>query len=738
MDEIDQNQISGTIASVLYSDPDSGYTVLSMQDTDGTELKVTGIFPYAYPGEMLTVYGYWTSHPNYGRQFVAEGSERSIPENKQQIYAFLSGGGVKGIGPVLASLIVNKFGDQSLQILEHHPEKLAQIRGISIQKAEKIAAEYKKTNGMKKLVLFLSGCAVSPLYALRMYKFFGEQSEDLLKENPYILTTNGIGASFQEADRLAELFGIDEKDSNRICAGLLYTIKYNERNGHCFIPREKLLTATAQQLDITVEDTTEVYTALVEQRRIIEQTIAGQNACYIPEMFLAEQEVADDLARMAKHTYKLETDLEKLIREAEKKQGIVYAEQQRLILKFAAENQLLAITGGPGTGKTTSIQAIIMLFEQLGLKTCLAAPTGRASKRMTELTGFEAVTLHRLLGAKYAEDSDEVIFTKNKNEKLTCDAIIIDECSMVDIYLMHALLDAIPSRARVVLVGDAAQLPAVGPGDVFSAILRSEVIANVRLTEIFRQKADSRIVCNAHKIDQGEHPDLSENTGDFFLLRRKTGLSSAETIVELCAKRLPERMGIPSTEIQVLSPTKKGDCGTVALNQMLQAKLNPPAPDKKEKQFGSVVFRMGDRVIQNRNDYDLLWTDERDGSTGLGIFNGDIGVIRLVDTDEQTVTVSFDGRITKYPFELLNELEHAWALTVHKSQGSEYRAAVLAVSDCSKRLLTRGVLYTAVTRAKDLLILVGNENAIHTMIDNVTQTRRYNALRIRIRISYGI
>ena len=687
MDEIEQNQISGTIISVLYSDPDSGYTVLNMQDTDGSELKITGIFPYAYPGEMLTVYGYWSTHPNYGRQFVAEGSERSMPENEQQIYAFLSGGGVKGIGPVLASLIVNRFGDQSLQILEHHPEKLVQIRGISNQRAEKIAAEYKKTSGMKKLVLFLSGCAVSPLYALRMYKFFGSQSEALLKENPYILTTNGIGASFQEADRLAELFGIDDTDKNRICAGLLYTIKYNERNGHCFIPREKLLSATAQQLDITEDDTEKVYSSLVEQHRIVEQTIAGQNACYIPEMFLAEQEVADTLARMAKQTYKLQTDLDKLIHEAEKKQGIVYAEQQRLILKYAAENQLFAITGGPGTGKTTSIQAIIMLFEQLGLKTCLAAPTGRASKRMTELTGVEAVTLHRLLGAKYAEESDAVIFTKNKNEKLTCDAIIIDECSMVDIYLMHALLDALPIRARVVLVGDAAQLPAVGPGDVFSAILRSEVVANIRLTEIFRQKEGSRIVCNAHKIDRGEHPDLGENTGDFFLLKRKNGLSCAETIVELCAKRLPDRMGIPSSEIQVLSPTKKGDSGTLALNRMLQDELNPPAPEKKEKQLGSVVFRMGDRVIQNRNDYDLLWTDEINGSSGLGIFNGDIGIIRNVDPDEQTVTVSFDGKLTKYPFELLNELEHSWALTVHKAQGSEYRAAILAVSDCSKRLL---------------------------------------------------
>ena len=426
----------------------------------------------------------------------------------------------------------------------------------------------------------------------------------------------------------------------------------------------------------------------------------------------------------------------RLIDDCEREQRLHFAEQQKQILRYAMQNRILAVTGGPGTGKTTSLRAVLKLFERMGLRTMLAAPTGRAAKRMAEITGMEAATIHRMLGAKLSDDGMELVFTKNRNDPLRCDALIVDECSMVDIRLMHALLEALPPTARLILVGDAAQLPAVGPGDVFSAILRSEVVPAVMLTEIFRQQESSRIVRNAHLIHRGEHPNLSENTGDFFRLQRMQAGTIAETVVELCSRRLPQKMNIPPEEIQVLSPTRKGECGTAELNRLLQQALNPAAPEKKERAVGNAVFRVGDRLIQTRNDYDVLWECE-DGSSGLGIFNGDIGILREIDTDEQSLTVDFDGRIAKYDFDALSDLEHAWALTVHKAQGCEYRAVILALSDSSRRLLTRTVLYTAVTRARELLIMVGNENVAFRMIDNVAPNRRYNALRVRIREACG-
>jgi len=441
---------------------------------------------------------------------------------------------------------------------------------------------------------------------------------------------------------------------------------------------------------------------------------------------------------MAGERYAIRMDFSSLIASLEAKQGICYAPRQRETLQLALENQIVVITGGPGTGKTTSIRAILAMFDSLGLRTLLTAPTGRAAKRMTELTGCEASTVHRLLGARFAEDEESVVFAKNEADQLDCDAVILDECSMVDISLMSALLAAMPADARLVLVGDADQLPSVGPGDVFSAILRSEAVPAVRLTEIFRQDGTSRIVRNAHMINRGEHPDLSENTGGFFRLKRFKAASTVDTITELCASRLPEKMNIPSEEIQVLSPTRKGELGTVNLNQHLQAALNPPAEGKKEKLFGSVVFREGDRVMQIRNNYELSWHSEDNSAAGSGIYNGDIGVITQIDLEQECLTVSFDGRLAVYSFDLLLELEHAWAMTVHKAQGSEYRAVILALCAASQMLTSRDILYTAVTRAKELLILVGDEQIAYQMIDNARQSRRYNALRVRIRSNCGM
>ena len=728
--------LSCTVRSVIFTNEENGYTVLSVEDTEGAEQKMTGIFPYAWPGESITAYGRWITHGTYGRQFEAESSERSTPEDERSVFSYLASGAVKGIGPVTAGQIVEKFGSRALTVLEQEPHRLAEILGISLSKAEKIAREYRRQLGLKKLVLLLSGSGIAPEYAVRMYRFFGDDALDLLRANPYLLTADGIGAPFGAADRLAEELGIEDTDPNRIRAGVLFVLRHNERNGHCFIPYGKLCAASAEQLSLTAEDVKPVMEEMAEQGDLVREQIAGQDACYLEDMYRAERETAERIAAMVQKLPNTTLNLEKLIDECEAEQGMHFAELQKQILRYAAQNRILAVTGGPGTGKTTSLRAVLKLYERMGLKTLLAAPTGRAAKRMAELTGTEAATIHRMLGAKLSEESMDLVCTKNREDPLNCDALIVDECSMVDIRLMHALLEALPLSARLVLVGDAAQLPAVGPGDVFSAILRSEAVPTVMLTEIFRQQESSRIVRNAHMIHSGEHPNLSENTGDFFRLQRLQAGSVADTVVELCSTRLPQKMHIPAAEIQVLSPTRKGECGTRELNRLLQAALNPPAAEKKERAVGEVVFREGDRLIQTRNDYNVLW-ECADGSSGLGVFNGDIGILKSIIPGEKNLTVDFDGRLATYDFEALSDLEHAWALTVHKAQGCEYRAVVLALSDSSRRLLTRTVLYTAVTRAKELLIMVGNENTAFRMIDNVAPSRRYNALRIRIREACG-
>ena len=726
-----------TVKTVIYSSPDSGYAVLAVTDTDGAEQKLTGTLPYPWPGENITAYGHWISHAEYGRQFRAESADRSNPEDVHGIFAYLASGAVKGIGPVLAGQIVSRFGARALQVLETNPAELAKIRGISLSKAEKMAKDYRRQTGMRSLVLFFASCGITPDYAVRLYRVFGEDAAELLKVNPYLLTADGIGAPFNMADSLAAMLGIEDTDPNRLKAGITYVVRFNEQNGHCFIPYSKLLTAAAGQLGLEPEELEEALAVLTEQGEIIREQIAGEDACYLPDMYRAETETARRIGRMVMRLEMPPFDLDGLIADCEREQGIVFAPQQREILRAALTNRILAVTGGPGTGKTTSLRALLRIYKKLGLRTLLAAPTGRAAKRMAELTGEEASTLHRLLGAKSAEPGMESGFAKNSSDPLRCDALIIDECSMVDIRLMYATLEALPPKARLILVGDAAQLPAVGPGDVFSAILRSGVVPSVRLTEIFRQQDGSRIVRNAHLINRGEHPNLSENTGDFFRLQRLKAGTMAETVVELTKTRLPQRMNIPSDEIQILTPTRKGECGTAALNRALQAAINPPAAGKQEHPFGDVVFREGDRVIQTRNDYDILW-EAPDGSNGTGIYNGDIGVLRTIDRQEQTLTVDFDGRLAKYDFDALQDLEHAWALTVHKAQGSEYRAVILVLSESAPRLMTRTVLYTAVTRARDLLILVGNDAAAYRMIDTFRQNRRYNALRIRIREACGV
>ncbi len=728
---VEQTEINGIISSVIYLNDENGYAVVRMETDSGEMVTAVGCLPYIAPGEMISAEGSWVTHAQHGRQFKIEQSNRLLPTSADGIYEYLAGSTVKGIGPATAALIVDRFKEKSLDILEMHPEKLAEIKGISLTKAKDLSASFKKQAGVRRLTEFLCAYGIKPLVALKLYRAYGSAALETVHENPYIISASHIGASFAEADNLALELGIEGNSINRISAAVLFELQHNSGNGHCFIPRDKLIAATSQLISVPADLVSDAIDSLSGNGGLVCDKVANLNVCYLTELYEAETYTAERLKSMVGLKTKSSANIERLITKLESLYDISYAPLQKQSIELALNNRILVITGGPGTGKTTILKGILSLYDELELETLLAAPTGRAAKRMSELTGREASTIHRLLGAKMAEDGETVVFSKHEGDPLNCDALVLDECSMVDITLMSSLLKALKPGCRLVLVGDADQLPSVGPGNVFSDIIRSQTVPTVRLTEIFRQKGDSRIVRNAHMINSGEHPDFEANTGDFFRLRRLNGGTAVETIVELCARRLPENMKIPSASIQVLSPTRKGETGTVNLNKRLQAALNPPSESKKEKLFGEAVFRVGDRVIQTKNNYDTIWKT-KGGVSGAGVYNGDIGTIAQIDPITETLTVDFEDKLATYSFEMLNELEHAWALTVHKSQGSEYRAVVLALSGDVQMLLTRGVLYTAVTRAKELLIMVGDDNIAHRMIDNNKQSRRYSALRLRL------
>lgn len=728
---VELSEINGIISSVIYANDENGYAVVRLESDSGEMITAVGCLPYIAPGEMMSAEGSWMTHAQHGRQFKIEQSNRLLPTSADGIYEYLAGSTVRGIGPATAAMIVERFKEKSLDVLEMYPEKLAEIKGISLAKAKDMSAGFKKQAGVRRLTEFLCAYKIQPLVALKLYKTYGQTALETLHDNPYIIAASHIGASFAEADKLALELGVEGDSINRISAAVLFELRHNSGNGHCFIPRDKLTAATSQLISVPVDLVSEAIDSLAESGEIVCDSVASLNVCYLAELYEAETYTAYRLKSMTSAKTKSSVNLEKLISKLENLYNISYAPLQKQAIELALNNMVLVITGGPGTGKTTILRGILKLYDELELETLLAAPTGRAAKRMSELSGREAFTIHRLLGAKMSEDGETVVFTKDQGDPLNCDALVLDECSMVDITLMCSLLKALKPGCRLVLVGDADQLPSVGPGNVFADIIRSNTVPTVRLTEIFRQKGDSRIVRNAHMINRGEHPDFEANTGDFFRLKRLKGGTAVETIVELCARRLPDNMKIPPASIQVLSPTRKGDTGTVNLNKRLQEALNPRDDGKKEKLFGETVFRVGDRVIQLKNNYDIIWKT-KSGVSGTGVYNGDIGTIYQIDPITETLTVDFEDKLASYSFDMLNELEHAWSLTVHKSQGSEYRAVVLALSGDVQMLLTRGVLYTAVTRAKELLVMVGDDAIAHRMIDNNKQSRRYSALRLRL------
>ena len=724
--------IRGTVQTVVYQNPENGYAVLRVNTEDGQQITVVGTVPMTVPGERLIVTGKWGYHASHGRQFEAEFLERLMPETGNEIFAYLASGAVKGIGEKTAEKILQLFGARALEVLESDPEQLAQIPGISRRKAHEIGESFRRQAGVRRLIEFLTLHRLPPELAVRLFRVYGDLAEDALRDDPYLLTEPYFGADFAAVDAFALELDVEADDERRVEAGILFELSYNLTNGHTFIPEKKLVPATAALLNLDSETIEDGIIRLDEQERMIRSSVAGLTACYLPEFYEAEQYIAARLLKMADMRIEPPSRLEQMLRDIQARRAIDYAESQLQAIRDAATHQLLLVTGGPGTGKTTVMTGILDLLDAMGLKTQLAAPTGRAAKRLSEVTGREATTIHRLLEAQLDQETGAMTFFHDEDEPLKCDAMIIDETSMVDLQLMMSLLKGLKPRCRLILVGDPDQLPSVGAGNVFSDIIRSGMAKTVRLTEIFRQARESLIVMNAHAVNRGELPVLTVKDKDFFFMKRRSGESVVQTIAELCATRLPKNMGIPASEIQVLSPTRRHETGTVELNKALQAVLNPPAPGKREKQLGDFSYREGDRVMQIRNNYDIIWKRTDGLGAGTGIFNGDIGTITKIDFAAETLTVVFDDRETSYGFDMLRELEPAYAMTVHKSQGSEYRAVILAAWSGSQLLLTRSILYTAITRARELFIIVGNEEVIAAMTRNDRQQRRYSGLKLRL------
>ena len=725
--------VEGSVDAVIFQNEENGYTVLLLRvDGEDEPITVVGCIPCAAAGEGMTVTGVWVNHPVHGPQLSAESVERRLPQEEEDIVSYLSSGILKGIGPATAQRLVERFGTDTLRVLEEEPERLKTIKGITAKKAVELSEAFRALTGLRQVMEFLARYDLPVYLAMAVQRTYGDNALQMLRDDPYILSRAQFGVDFAVADAIAISMGFGGDDPCRLRAAIEYELAHNAGNGHVFLPREKLLAATAQLVDVDTDMVETALDKLIDSFAVVEKSIANVRGCYLPRMYQAEIFVAQRLLSMLRTPVEQLRQVDKTIDAIEKEQGVSYAPLQRQAVRMAAEGGVLLLTGGPGTGKTTSLRGIVALYRRMGLDVALLAPTGRAAKRLGEVTDCDAQTIHRALGMSYNEMTGQVAFKKNGSDPLEAHAVIVDEMSMVDLELMQALLEALRPGCRLVLVGDPDQLPSVGAGNVLGDLLRSTVVPTVSLTQVFRQAEQSAIIRNAHAVDQGQPPRLDNGQGDFFFLCRRSPDRLVQTVVELCRDRLPKNMNVPADQVQVLSPTRKGACGTAALNRALQAALNPPAAGKRQKQWGDVTFRVGDRVMQTKNNYDVLW-EKDDGTAGSGIFNGDVGVIQDIDSSGELIVLRFDDRTATYTADLLSQLDMAYAITVHKSQGSEYPAVILVSAPAAPSLMVRGVLYTAITRARRMLIMVGDDTVPAKMAANDRQQRRYSGLRRRLK-----
>lgn len=736
MEEKELQMLQGTVERVVFRNEENGWTVLDLTVEEDMH-KVVGVLPTVHAGEYLKLMGKWVEHPSFGIQFRAEHCEQQQPTGASEILRYLSSGAVKGVGPATAVHIVEKFGDETLRILEEEPERLAEVRGITPKRAEQIAADYAGQFGLRQVMMTFAGYGLTPNEALRCWKRWGAGTIQRIKENPYLLCSGGLYISFERADSICRAMQRPHDDPNRVEAGVLYVLRHNLGNGHTCLPERKLVPITAQLLEVEPELVTDVLRNMLATFTIKQELIHDETFLFLSHMHQAEKYAAARIRLIAGFPPEAHENMESRLDALEKNYGIHYEKQQRLAIREAIEKGALILTGGPGTGKTTTLKGIITLLESMGETVAIAAPTGRAAKRIAELTGCEAKTIHRLLEVQW-DDADMPVFARNEKNPLDADALVVDEVSMVDVSLFESLLRALKSGCRLILVGDTDQLPAVGPGSVLQDLIDSAVLPVVQLTEVFRQAQESRIVTNAHRIVRGELPELGQKKGDFFFLPQTSARGVTQTILDLCNRRLPGSYGYTVFNgIQVLCPGRKGELGTRELNRRLQELLNPPSREKPEIAVEGTTLRVGDKIMHTKNNYDIVWTRD-DGETGTGVFNGDIGVLEDLDAREGVLSVRFDDRVALYTKPEAQDLELAYAVTVHKSQGSEFEAVIMPVFHNQRPLCFRNLLYTAVTRAKSLLILAGDQATVAEMVNNNRKTLRYSGLRFFLEQSEGL
>jgi len=727
--------IEGTVEEIIFSNEVNGYTVCDIK-VDNNTVTAVGYMPFVNEGETLKLSGRWVSHPDYGEQLKVEMYEKVLPKTTADIERYLASGVIKGVGPVTARKLVERFGEDTLNVIQYNPERLSEIKGISLQKAMAIGQAFDEQKELREVVMFFQQYGISPTYAAKIYKVFGENTIDEIKSNPYKLADEVFGIGFRKADRIAMNLGIDPASTYRIRSGIKYVLSQAAGGGHTYIPDTMLKEYASALLEVKLESIDDAMASLLLDKSVYVEKKDGIRRVYLSSFYNAELGVCRKLAELSLVDFNGNLDgFEEKIEQIQNEEGIVLAEMQIKAIKEALTNGVLVITGGPGTGKTTIIKSIIKILHSEGYEIALAAPTGRAAKRMTEATGYEAKTIHRLLEIGYMGDEAELVFMKNEGNYLDANVVIIDEMSMVDILLMNHLLKAIKPGTRLILVGDADQLPSVGAGNVLKDIIASKVIKTVRLTDIFRQAEESMITVNAHRVNRGEYPYLNKKEKDFFLVSRSNPNDIVKTVVDLCSRRLPRTYGYdPMKHIQVLTPTRKGMVGVTNLNIELQKALNPQSKGKMEKVYRDFVFREGDKVMQIKNNYNLRWIKSSAPEVdGVGVFNGDTGVIQKIDNDDEYIEVLFDDdKIVEYDYSILDEIEPAFAVTVHKSQGSEFPVVIIPIYPGPPILMTRNLLYTAITRAKNLVVLVGMESTLKEMIANERETLRYSGLKDKL------